>query len=134
MHNQLERDRGFLIYASQAYPLMVPYLKGIHLTGRRPGTVNKNLATMQRIVRVHENVHGIKCGFMFRPQGPHPAVYDTFGMMTAAALIECSLNAGVNEATTLFNTIRKTRSALSNYERTTAEENRQAALVGYKKG
>jgi hypothetical protein len=29
---QLLRDRGFLIYISCAYPAMVPYLKGIHLT------------------------------------------------------------------------------------------------------
>jgi hypothetical protein len=31
-HTSLESDRGFLIYVSQTYPSMVPYLKGIHLT------------------------------------------------------------------------------------------------------
>jgi hypothetical protein len=38
-HKQLERRRGFLLYVAQAYPSLVPYLKGIHLTldGRRSG-------------------------------------------------------------------------------------------------
>jgi hypothetical protein len=31
-HKQLERRRGFLVYVAQAYPSLVPYLKGIHLT------------------------------------------------------------------------------------------------------
>ena len=31
-HKLLARKRGFLIYITQTYPLMVPYLKGIHLT------------------------------------------------------------------------------------------------------
>jgi hypothetical protein len=30
-HKQLERCRGFLVYVAQDYPLLVPYLKGIHL-------------------------------------------------------------------------------------------------------
>jgi hypothetical protein len=29
---KLLSDRGFLIYVSRAYPAMVPYLKGLHLT------------------------------------------------------------------------------------------------------
>jgi hypothetical protein len=70
---------------------------------------------------------------MFRPQEPHP-VDDTIVIVMVVALIDHSLNAGVNETTLQFNTIQKTRSAVSNYERTTAEENRQAALAGYKKG
>jgi hypothetical protein len=38
-HKQLERRRGFLVYVAQAYPSLVPYLKGIHLTldSSRPG-------------------------------------------------------------------------------------------------
>jgi hypothetical protein len=34
----LEKKQGFLIYITQTYPLMVPYLKGIHQTldGWRP--------------------------------------------------------------------------------------------------
>ena len=34
----MESDRGFLNYATQAYPALVPYLKGVHLTidGWRP--------------------------------------------------------------------------------------------------
>jgi hypothetical protein len=70
---------------------------------------------------------------MFRSQGPRP-VEDTFGMMTAVVLLDHSLNAGINAATVQFNTVRKKRSAMSNYERTTAPEMRHAALVGYKKG
>jgi hypothetical protein len=65
---------------------------------RRPGTVKANRATMQQIVRVHENIHGIKRGFMFQPQGPHP-VEDTFGMKMVVALLDNSLNARVNEMT-----------------------------------
>lgn len=29
---QLERYRGFLIYVARTYPMLIPYLKGIHLT------------------------------------------------------------------------------------------------------
>jgi hypothetical protein len=61
-------------------------------------------------------------------------VEDTFGMMTAVVLLDHSLNTGINAATVQFNTICKTRSAMSNYERTTAPEMRHAALAGYKKG
>jgi hypothetical protein len=32
---------------------------------RRPCMVKTNLGTMHRIVRVHENIHGIKRGSMF---------------------------------------------------------------------
>jgi hypothetical protein len=100
---------------------------------RRPGTVKSNLTLMLRIVKVQEEDHGIPRGHMFRPQGPHP-VEDTFGMMTAVVLLNHSLNAGINAATVQFNTVQKTRSAMSNYERTTAPEMRHAALAGYKKG
>ena len=31
-HKALRSDRGFLVYVTQAYPSMVPYLKGIHLS------------------------------------------------------------------------------------------------------
>jgi hypothetical protein len=86
---------------------------------RRPVTVKSNITLMLRIVKVQEEVHGIPRGQMFRPQGPHP-VEDTFGMMTAVVLLDHSLNAGINAATVQFNTIRKTWSSMSNYERTTA--------------
>lgn len=38
-HKELERKRGFLVYASRTYPSMTPYLKGIHhtLDGWREG-------------------------------------------------------------------------------------------------
>ena len=31
-HNELRSDRGFLVYACQAYPGLKPYLKGLHLS------------------------------------------------------------------------------------------------------
>jgi hypothetical protein len=31
-HKELISDRGFLVYATRAYPAMIPYLKGFHLT------------------------------------------------------------------------------------------------------
>jgi hypothetical protein len=31
-YKTLEQQRGFLVYVSRTYPVMVPYLKGIHLT------------------------------------------------------------------------------------------------------
>jgi hypothetical protein len=96
----------------------------------RPGTVKSNLTLMLRIVKVQEEYHGIPRGHMFRPQGHHP-VEDTFGMITAVVLLDHSLNAGINAATVQFNAVRKTRSAMSNYKRTTAPEMRHANLAGY---
>jgi hypothetical protein len=49
---------------------------------------------------------------------------------SSRSLIECRNQCGHLQ----FNTIRKTRSAMYNYERTTAPEMRHAALAGYKKG
>jgi hypothetical protein len=100
---------------------------------RRPGTVKSNITLMLRIVKVQEEYHGIPRGHMFRPQVPHP-VEDTFGMMTAVVLLDHSFNAGINAAKVQFNTIRKTRSAISNYKRTTAPEMIHALLAGYNKG
>jgi hypothetical protein len=37
MHKQLERDRGFFIYVSQAYLSMVPYIKGISIPNQGIG-------------------------------------------------------------------------------------------------
>ena len=31
-HKELEKKHGFLIYVTQTFPAMVPYLKGIHQT------------------------------------------------------------------------------------------------------
>jgi hypothetical protein len=99
---------------------------------RRPGTVKSNLTLILRIVRVEEEDYGIPRGHMFRTQGHHP-VEDTFRIMTAVVLLDHSLNAGINAATVQFNIVRKTRSAMPNYERTTAPEMRHVALAGYKK-
>jgi hypothetical protein len=70
---------------------------------------------------------------MFRLQGPL-TVEDSFGIMVAVALLNHSLNGGINAENVQFNTIHKTSSVMSNYERTTAPEIRHAALVRYKKG
>jgi hypothetical protein len=61
-------------------------------------------------------------------------VEDTFGMMTAVVFLDHSLNAGINATTVHFNTVQKTRAAMSNYERTKAPEMKHADLAGYKKG
>jgi hypothetical protein len=97
---------------------------------RGPGTVKSNLTLMLRIVKIQREDHVIPRGHMFLQQGPHP-VEDTFGMMNAVVLLDHSLNSGINAVTVLLNTVRKTRSAMSNYERTTAPEMRHAALSGY---
>jgi hypothetical protein len=96
---------------------------------RRPGTVKRNLTLMLRIVKVQDEAHGIPTGQILCPQGHHP-LENIFGMMTAVVLLAHSLNSGMNAVTVQFNTIGKTRSDVSNYERTTAPEIRHAALVG----
>jgi hypothetical protein len=55
-------------------------------------------------------------------------------MMSAIVILGRSLNTGINAATIQFNTIHKTRLAMSNYERMTASEMWHAALPGYKGG
>jgi hypothetical protein len=53
----LERHRGFLVYVAQAYPSLVPYLKGIHLTldGWRSGSNDEGWkrprADMEQLMR-----------------------------------------------------------------------------------
>jgi hypothetical protein len=95
--------------------------------------VSGNLSTMLRIVKAHTNMHGIESGTVFRPQGPHP-VEDTFGMMMDVALLGHSLNDGTNEDHMQFNTISKTRSAISNLKRTADYELAQSSLAGYNLG
>jgi hypothetical protein len=68
----------------------------------------------------------------FPRQGPHP-VEDTFGMFASCVMLEHSLNPGINEANVQFGTIRKTRSALSNYSATTMREQELPVLIGDKK-
>jgi hypothetical protein len=54
-------------------------------------------------------------------------------MLKARVLLDHSLNQGRNEANVHFETICKTRSAVSNYDRTTREELELHCLVGYKR-
>jgi hypothetical protein len=55
-------------------------------------------------------------------------------MFAACVMLEHSLNTGINETTIQFGTIRKTRSALSNYCATTSEDLTLPSLVGGSKG
>jgi hypothetical protein len=90
--------------------------------GRAPTTVYNNLRLMLKVVRTMRDDYGVGSSHRcFPPQDPHP-LEDTFGMFASCVMLEHSLNPGINEATVQFGTIRKTRSALSNYSNTTAAE------------
>jgi hypothetical protein len=102
--------------------------------GRATTTVSGNLSTMRNIVRTMREIYGVGGGVhYFPPQGPHP-LEDTFGMFASCVMLEHSLNPGINEANVQFGTIRKTRSALTNYSATTANELTLPTLVGGNKG
>jgi hypothetical protein len=101
---------------------------------RAPSTVTGNLYSMLNIVRTMRVSYGVTSAQpYFTPQGPHP-LEDTFGMFAACVMLEHSLNTGINEATVQFGTIRKTRSALSNYCATTSDDLILPSLVGGSKG
>ena len=102
--------------------------------GRAPSTVANNLRSMLKVVRTMREEYGVSSAHRyFPPQGPHP-LEDTFGMFAACVMLEHSLNPGMNEATVQFGTIRKTRSALSNYSHTTVGHLTNPVLVGGLKG
>lgn len=52
-YKELEKRRGFLVYMSRTYPLMVPYLKGIHQTldGWGPGRANDGWKLMHAEIK-----------------------------------------------------------------------------------
>jgi hypothetical protein len=56
-HKQLERRQGFIVYVAQAYPSLVTYLKGIHLTldswrsGRNEDGWKRTRADMEHLRR-----------------------------------------------------------------------------------
>jgi hypothetical protein len=62
-HKQLERHRGFLVYVAQAYPSLLPYLKGINLTldgwisGRNEEGWKRSRADMEQL-RCHGDPEG----------------------------------------------------------------------------
>jgi hypothetical protein len=90
--------------------------------GREVGTVSSNLSVMLDSADIGERRFGVteKSGrSVFPPQGPHP-VNDSFGMLTACTMIEQSLRKGKYSGNIQWNSIRKTRSAFSNYYNTTA--------------
>jgi len=102
--------------------------------GRASSTVSNNLYSMLNIVRTMRDQFGVVGDARyFPPQGPHP-LEDTFGMFGACVMLEHSLNPGINETNVQFGTIRKTRSALTNYSNTTVAELRESVLVGGLKG
>jgi hypothetical protein len=101
---------------------------------RASSTVSGNLNTMRNIVRTMRDKYGVSSELRyFQPQGPHP-LEDTFGMFASCVMLEHSLNPGINEANVQFGTIRKTRSALSNYSATAANEQTLPVLIGGNKG
>jgi hypothetical protein len=98
--------------------------------GRESGTVASNLSIMLDYVRIGERRFGVteeSHGRAFPPQGPHP-VEDNFGMYTACVMIEQSLRKGKRSGNIQWNSIRKTRAAVSNYNHTTAEYCQLAAV------
>jgi hypothetical protein len=100
------------------------------LWGREVGTVSSNLSVMLDCVNLSDFRFGVNessAGSLFPSQGPHP-VEDNFGMMIAVVMIEQSLRSGKRSANIQWNTIRKTRSAFSNYHHTTAPSCQLAAL------
>jgi hypothetical protein len=101
--------------------------------GRAASTVSNNLQSMLNVVRTMKDQFGVLSNNYFPPQGPHP-LDDTFGMFAACVMLEHSLNPGINEANVQFGTIRKTRSALTNYSNTTVAELLESVLVGGQKG
>jgi hypothetical protein len=88
---------------------------------------------MRNIVRISREHFGVTGSDVFTPQGPHPLEV-SFGMLKACVFLDHSLNQGTNEADVQFETIRKTRSTVSNYDRTTHEELELHFLAGYKRG
>jgi hypothetical protein len=100
--------------------------------GRASTTVAGNLLSMLNIVRTMRDKYGVSSEVpYFPPQGPHP-LEDNFGMFASCVMLEHSLNPGITAATVQFGTIRKTRSALSNYSATTRSELTESVLVGGK--
>jgi hypothetical protein len=99
------------------------------LWAREPGTVSGNLGLMRRSVGIAESVYGInlKSTPLFEPQGPHP-VADTFGMLPAIIMLEESLRPGKRTQNIQWGTLRKTRSAFSNFYHTTVGALRLLAL------
>jgi hypothetical protein len=120
-------------------PLDIILLMNIHRANldafwaRKSSTVSHNGATMRNIVRVSQERFSVTGSIVFKAQGPHP-LEDSFGMLKACVLLDHSLNQGRNEANVQFETIRKTRSAVSNYDRMTREELELHCLAGYRRG
>jgi hypothetical protein len=100
---------------------------------RKSSTVSHNGTTMRNIVRIGQERFGVTGSSVFKAQGPHP-LEDSFGMLKSCMLLDNSLNQGRNETNVQFETIRKTRSAVSNYDCTTREDLELHCLAGYKRG
>jgi hypothetical protein len=88
---------------------------------------------MRNIVRISQEHFGVTGGSVFKPQGPRP-LKDSCGMLKACVVLDHSLNQWRNEAKVQLETTRKSRSVVSNYDRTTREELELHCLAGYERG
>jgi hypothetical protein len=100
---------------------------------RKSWAVAHNGSAMRNIVRIYQEQFGVTNSAVFEPQGPH-SLNDSFGMLKAYVVLDHSLEQGINADNVQFETIRKTRSVVSNYDRTTSRELELHCLVGYKRG
>lgn len=95
---------------------------------REPGTVSANLYDARRSVTTQVDCLGITSGG-FRPLGPFP-LRDTCGMIPAATMLMRSLDAGRNDKTVQFGTIRKVRSTFTNLHNASVNGMGSSTLMG----
>ena len=95
---------------------------------REPGTVSANLYDARRSVTTQVDCLGIISGG-FRPLGPFP-LRDTCGMIPAATMLMRSLDAGRNDKTVQFGTIRKVRSTFTNLHNASVNGMGSSTLMG----
>lgn len=82
---------------------------------RSPGTVKSNLTEMRMHLRISRQELGVAVPFRELCQrGPLP-VRDDWGMLAACSMLRRSLRRGRNSTTVQFATIRRTRTAVTNY-------------------
>lgn len=71
------------------------------------------LANLRLVVRIHKTMKKFDMPHVFSPMGPFP-LDDSFGMQTAVAVLDKSLDPGRYETHIQWNTFRKIRSAVMN--------------------
>ena len=85
---------------------------------RRPSTVGSNLQEMRRYLRGCKRLGADLPFIEDMARGPLP-VKDTWAALPACTMLLRSLDEGRNSTTVQFNTVRRLRSCITNYERTT---------------